>query len=100
MSETITLESMAETVEQLRAAYPDMDKCPHPELVSMQHLFPASIGTRLTCTRCFKCLVIPPYGFVEHRAKDFAEFIGAAFGAAWEEEARKQNELIYEEKRP
>lgn len=90
-TEPVTLESMIETVEQLRKEFPDIGKCSHPELVSVQHLFPGGIGTRFTCTRCFKCIVIPPYRFVERRAKGFAETIGAAFGPAWEQKAREQN---------
>jgi len=65
----ITVESMLETIEQLRKAFPDLDTCRHPELVTSRYLPVHSQGTRYVCTRCSKILIVPDHLIVTREAK-------------------------------
>ena len=91
----VTLESTAEAVEHLRKAFPEMNECSHPELVSSPCLLPSEHGVehgmRYICTRCYKTLVIPVHMLITRPPRDIAGSIGSAFGPIWEQQAREQN---------
>lgn len=66
-SKAITIESMIETIEQLKKEFPDIGECPHHELITSKYLPPSEHGTWHVCTKCWRPLLIPAHLFVETR---------------------------------
>ena len=69
-SASITIESVMETVEQMRKQFPDMDKCQHPRLITSKWLPPSEHGMRAVCASCFRSLVIPEHLIVTREAAE------------------------------
>lgn len=63
-SKTITIESMIETIEQLKKEFPDIGKCLHHEVITSKYLPPSEYGTWHACIQCWRPLLIPVHLFV------------------------------------